>query len=118
MDPHLDPAVLLCFLHHARGHGPAIPAVAHSPVQPGQPITQNLKTDPKELFTKLEKTGKSSFGEVVKGIDSQIQKVVAIKFSDLEEAEDDTEDIQQEIIMLSQCNSPYITNIMKDTSCG
>nr|XP_019710304.1 serine/threonine-protein kinase 4 [Elaeis guineensis] len=61
-------------------------------------------------FSNLELIGRGSFGDVFKGFDKELHKEVAIKVIDLEEAEDDIEDIQKEISVLSQCRSPYITD--------
>ncbi|KAK9674126.1 hypothetical protein RND81_12G212600 [Saponaria officinalis] len=60
-------------------------------------------------FSDLELIGRGSFGDVYKGFDKELNKVVAIKVIDLEESEDEIEDIQKEISVLSQCRSQYIT---------
>ena len=65
--------------------------------------------DPTSLFDKHEKIGRGSFGEVYKGFDRRTRRVVAIKVINLEEADDEIEDIQIEIGILSQLDSPYVT---------
>lgn len=87
----------------AGGGGGAAAAAGANGAAPGQ------KIDPEKRFIKQEKIGRGSFGEVFKGIDKQDNSVVAIKIIDLEEAEDEIEDIQQEIQVLSQCDSTFVT---------
>ncbi|XP_014752762.1 serine/threonine-protein kinase svkA isoform X2 [Brachypodium distachyon] len=61
-------------------------------------------------FSNRDLIGRGSFGDVYRGFDKELNKEVAIKVIDLEEAEDDIEDIQKEISVLSQCRCPYITD--------
>lgn len=48
-------------------------------------------------------------GVTLTSYDKRTQKTVAIKIIDLESAEDEIEDIQQEIQILSQLDSPFVT---------
>ncbi|KAL3423162.1 Serine/threonine-protein kinase svkA 1 [Phlyctema vagabunda] len=57
----------------------------------------------------LEELGSGSFGVVYKAIDRTDGSIVAIKHIDLESSEDDIQEIQQEISVLSTCASPFVT---------
>ncbi|KAK2813976.1 hypothetical protein FQN50_000380 [Emmonsiellopsis sp. PD_5] len=60
-------------------------------------------------YQMLEELGSGSFGTVYKAIEKETGEIVAIKHIDLESSEDDIQEIQQEIAVLSTCASPYVT---------
>ncbi|KAL8784515.1 MAG: hypothetical protein Q9213_003919 [Squamulea squamosa] len=76
-----------------------------NPIGPGI----GSSVDPETLYTKQNCIGGGSFGKVYKGVDKRTGQAVAIKVIDVENAEDEVEDIIQEISILSELHSPYVT---------
>ncbi|CEP11169.1 hypothetical protein [Parasitella parasitica] len=75
-----------------------------------------------QLYKKLRKVGKGAYGSVYKGIDTRTNKVIAIKVLNLDTEEDDVDDIQREIALLSQLTharsqniTPYYGSFLNDT---
>ncbi|KAL2760802.1 hypothetical protein ACRALDRAFT_1027997 [Sodiomyces alcalophilus JCM 7366] len=62
-----------------------------------------------EHYQVLEELGRGSFGVVYKGIEKATGEIVAIKHIDLESSEDDIQEIQGEIAVLSTCASSFVT---------
>ncbi|KAI9693967.1 MAG: putative protein serine/threonine kinase [Bathelium mastoideum] len=71
--------------------------------------TIGATADPEKYYTRQACIGGGSFGKVYKGLDKRTGQTVAIKVIDVENAEDEVDDIIQEISILAELNSPYVT---------
>ena len=66
-----------------------------------------------DRFQLLELVGRGTTGVVHRAIDTlNNNEIVAIKLVDLEECEDDVLDIQREINVLANCDSPHVTKYL------
>uniref|UniRef100_A0A914CJG1 non-specific serine/threonine protein kinase n=1 Tax=Acrobeloides nanus TaxID=290746 RepID=A0A914CJG1_9BILA len=59
-------------------------------------------------FQLLERIGHGAFATVYKGMDMKTNNIVAVKVMNLEDARGEIEQIQQEVLVLSQCSSPNV----------
>lgn len=75
-------------------------------------------TDRSERYALLKQLGSGSFGVVWQALSKDNNQLVAIKEIDLESSEDDIAAIQQEIVLLSACQSEYITTYYESFITG
>ncbi|TPX44936.1 hypothetical protein SeMB42_g04165 [Synchytrium endobioticum] len=65
-------------------------------------------SDPWELWTRIEKVGEGSYGEIFKCISKISPQIVALKVIDLEKTKDDLDDLLAEVDFQAKCNSPHL----------
>ncbi|KAI7898612.1 kinase-like domain-containing protein [Cokeromyces recurvatus] len=80
-------------------------------------MTSNQTVSVTKLYKKLKKVGKGAYGSVYMGINTQTNKVIAIKILNLDTEEDDVDDIQREISLLSQLTHARSQNITPYYGC-
>ncbi|KAG8766552.1 hypothetical protein FRB91_006950 [Serendipita sp. 411] len=77
--------------------------------QTNLPVTQ--------IFKRLERVGKGAYGSVHKGLHIATGMVVALKIVDLDQPDDDIEDIQREVALLSDLHGAEKNNITSYYGC-
>lgn len=77
--------------------------------QTNLPVTQ--------IFRRLERIGKGAYGSVHKGVHITTGAVVALKIVDLDQPEDDIDDIQREVALLSELQGGERNNITSYYGC-
>ncbi|KZV86708.1 Pkinase-domain-containing protein [Exidia glandulosa HHB12029] len=70
-----------------------------------------------QLYKRLEVIGKGAFGSVHKGVHIASGQVVAIKVINLDTADDDVDDIQREVALLTQLRGGDQNNITRYHGC-
>ncbi|OLY84374.1 Serine/threonine-protein kinase svkA [Smittium mucronatum] len=68
------------------------------------------RCDVGDRYVKQKLVGRGAYGLVYKGLDTFTGKVVAIKVMNLDKNDENITDIQREISLLSQLDSPFITH--------
>jgi serine/threonine-protein kinase 24/25/MST4 len=69
-------------------------------------------------YSLVKLIGKGSFGKVYRAVKIHSGSVVAIKIMDLDTEEDDITSVRQELLLLSKCDSPFITKYHESILVG
>jgi serine/threonine protein kinase len=92
---------------------------------PGQPSPERLQAvlatqsnlPVTQIFKLLERVGKGAYGSVYKSVHVTTGSVVAMKIVDLDQPDDDIDDIQKEVALLSDLHANERSNITSYYGC-